>query len=201
MQKKLILASQSPRRKELLTQLGYQFTCQSADIDESVFSDELPLVYVERMAKEKAQVIANTLDNSAENVVLGADTCVVIDDNILAKPTDLADCHAILTQLSAKQHQVHTAIALSYQGRVVSEVITTDVYFKALTPNEITAYWHTGEPQDKAGAYGIQGIGGQFVSRIEGSYYAVVGLPLFETAQLLARFGLYTAIQQCDNVK
>ena len=194
--KKLVLASQSPRREALLSQLGYQFICQPADIDESVFDDEPALNYVVRMAKEKAEVIAQAIKPSLNCLILGADTCVVNNGEILAKPIDLADCITILKTLSAKKHQVLTAIAVTNGENISHEVIITDVYFKTLTTNEITAYWHTGEPQDKAGAYGIQGIGGQFVRRMEGSYSAVVGLPLYETSQLLAKFGLFSAIQQ-----
>lgn len=203
MNKQLILASQSPRRKELLSQLGYQFTCQPADIDESVFIDEPAIDYVQRMAKEKAQAIVNANDfkgNSQNNaIILGSDTCVVHQGKILAKPIDLSDCITILSLLSNNKHQVLTSIAVTDGKKIICEVISTDVYFKALTTEEIIAYWHTNEPQDKAGAYGIQGIGGQFVSRIEGSYSAVVGLPLYETAQLLAQFGLFSAIQQPVN--
>ena len=194
--KKLVLASQSPRREALLSQLGYQFICQPANIDESVFYDEPALNYVVRMAKEKAEVIAQATKPSLNCLILGADTCVVNNGEILAKPIDLADCITILKTLSAKKHQVLTAIAVTNGENISHEVIITDVYFKTLTTDEITAYWHTGEPQDKAGAYGIQGIGGQFVRRMEGSYSAVVGLPLYETSQLLAKFGLFSAIQQ-----
>jgi len=198
--KKLVLASQSPRRKALLSQLGYQFICQPANIDESVFDDEPALNYVVRMAKEKAQVIAQQAKPYHNRLILGADTCVVNDGEILAKPIDLADCITILKTLSAKKHQVLTAIAVTNGDNISHEVILTDVYFKTLATDEITAYWHTGEPQDKAGAYGIQGIGGQFVRRMEGSYSAVVGLPLYETSQLLAKFGLFSAIQQTKNL-
>ena len=198
--KKLVLASQSPRRKALLSQLGYQFICQPANIDESVFDDEPALNYVVRMAKEKAQVIAQQAKPYHNRLILGADTCVVNDGEILAKPIDLADCITILKTLSAKKHQVLTAIAVTNGDNISHEVIITDVYFKTLATDEITAYWHTGEPQDKAGAYGIQGIGGQFVRRMEGSYSAVVGLPLYETSQLLAKFGLFSAIQQTKNL-
>ena len=194
--KKLVLASQSPRREALLSQLGYQFICQPANIDESVFYDEPALNYVVRMAIEKAQVIAQATKPSLNCLILGADTCVVNNGEILAKPIDLTDCITILQTLSAKKHQVLTAIAVTDGKSISHEVIITDVYFKTLTTDEITAYWHTGEPQDKAGAYGIQGIGGQFVRRMEGSYSAVVGLPLYETSQLLAKFGLFSAIQQ-----
>jgi septum formation protein len=200
MNKQLVLASQSPRRKALLSQLGYHFVCQPANIDESVVDDEPVLNYVVRMAKEKAQVIAHSTEPGINRLILGSDTCVVSQGQILAKPTDLADCIAILKALSGIKHQVLTAIAVT-DGEVMDhDVVITDVYFKALTLAEITAYWHTGEPQDKAGAYGIQGFGGQFIRRIEGSYSAVVGLPLYETSELLAKFGVFSALQQTKNI-
>ena len=199
--KQLILASQSPRRKSLLAQLGYQFTIQAADIDESVLFDEKPQDYVVRLAQEKAQVIFATLSKQQQKhaIVLGSDTCVVIDDDILGKPTDEAECIATLTRLGNRQHQVLTAIAIIRQTnsiKTMSQLVTTQVNFKALTLDEITSYWHTGEPCDKAGAYAIQGLGGQFISTINGSYSAVVGLPLCETAQLLAQAGLPSSINQ-----
>jgi septum formation protein len=203
--KELILASQSPRRRELLTQLGYQFTCLAADIDESVRVDEAPQDYVERLAREKVQHVLNLHSGSKDLsknkfVVLGADTSVVLNNQILGKPETKADCLAMLSLLSNSQHQVYTSIAVGHIDKanlhkIISQVICTDVYFKALTPNEIERYWQTGEPQDKAGSYGIQGIGGQFVKHIQGSYSAVVGLPLYETANLLAEFDMPTVIQ------
>ena len=207
--KELILASQSPRRRELLNQLGYQFTCLAADIDESVRVDEAPQYYVERLAREKVQHVLNLKAESKAGskesskkkfVVLGADTSVVFNQQILGKPENKADCLAMLSLLSNNQHQVFTSIAVGHVDKgdidkIISQVICTDVYFKALTPNEIERYWQTGEPRDKAGSYGIQGIGGQFVKHIRGSYSAVVGLPLYETANLLAEFDMPTVIQ------
>jgi len=199
MSKQLILASQSPRRKELLAQLGYQFNCQAADIDESVHLNETPEVYVERLSREKVQHIikGQTLNNECP-LVLGADTSVIFEQQILGKPADLAQCMSMLKLLSNNKHQVLTSIALGCASQLTSLIVSTDVYFKALTENEIKNYWATGEPQDKAGSYGIQGIGGQFVTRIQGSYSAVVGLPLYETANLLAEFGLPTPVQNND---
>ena len=191
----LILASQSPRRKELLTQLGYNFQCLPADIDESIQSDENATQYVARLALEKANAIAqNQADGDV--VVLGSDTSVVFQQHILGKPESLDDCIAILKILSDNSHQVVTAIAAVQGERSEVIVVTTDVDFKALSTQEITRYWQTGEPQDKAGAYGIQGIAGQFVKQIRGSYSAVVGLPLYETAQLLSSFGVKSLIAQ-----
>jgi nucleoside triphosphate pyrophosphatase len=184
----LVLASKSPRRKQLLKQLGYQFSCQNADVDESILANECAKNYVLRVAIAKAQAISEL---TAKNcLVLGADTCVVVDEKILAKPVDLADSQRILNLLSDRQHQVLTAVALVHNEIVTSVVVTTEVFFKVLTSAEILKYWQSGEPQDKAGSYGIQGFAGQFVTHIHGSYSAVVGLPLYETEQLLADFTL-----------
>jgi len=195
--KRLILASQSPRRQALLSQLGYQFTTLIADIDESVTVNETAQDYVLRLAVEKAQTIYNKLpiEQQTHSLVLGADTCVVINNEILGKPIDENDCISTLLKLSNKQHQVLTSIAVVSAQSVASQLVTTDVTFKKLTANEISRYWQTGEPEDKAGSYAIQGIGGQFVTNINGSYSAVVGLPLYETAQLLASVRLPTVIQ------
>ncbi len=202
MMKQLILASQSPRRKMLLKQLGYQFSTLVADIDESVCDHESAKEYVLRLAQEKALAIFDTLtvEQQKQSLVLGADTCVVIDGIILGKPANEAECIETLLRLENNQHQVLTAIAVAgYKAvnttDVPSKIIETKVNFKALTVSEIKRYWQTGEPCDKAGAYAIQGIGGQFVTKINGSYSAVVGLPLYETTQLLAKSGLPTTIQ------
>lgn len=194
----LILASQSPRRQELLSQLGYTFTCQPADIDESVKVDETPEQYVVRLAIEKARHIANTLASSQRDniAVLGSDTTVVKNKNILGKPESLAHCQDMLSMLSGSIHQVLTAIAVVKGDVVQSLLIKTDVSFKVLSKQEIENYWYTGEPQDKAGSYGIQGIGGQFIKEIKGSYSAVVGLPLYETTLLLGRVGLASPLSQ-----
>lgn len=189
----LILASQSPRRKELLSQLGYQFETISADIDESIIDNELPRDYVLRLAIEKASVVAQ--NQATDSVVLGSDTSVIFEQHILGKPESLEDCCKQLLMLSNNTHQVLTAIAVIKNNNIYSEIISTDVTFKALSIEEIHRYWHTGEPQDKAGSYGIQGIGGQFVKQIKGSYSAVVGLPLYETAKLLAELDYPTPIQ------
>jgi septum formation protein len=188
---KLILASQSPRRRELLAQLGYQFSVQASDIDETEEKAEQAYNYVLRLAKQKALHIFNLLPEieQVNSYVLGSDTSVVFNGQILGKPDNEADCIKTLSLLSNKQHQVLTAIALVSKNSIEGQVITTDVMFKTLTKVEILAYWLTGEPQDKAGSYGIQGIAGQFVKSINGSYSAVVGLPLYETAQLLAKAG------------
>lgn len=193
MKSALILASQSPRRKELLNQLGYQFKTISADIDEIVLENESPSDYVMRLAIAKAKVVAQT--QPADCVVLGSDTSVIFESHILGKPENIEQCCQQLLMLSGNTHQVLTAIAAVKNEQVVSALICTEVTFKTLTIEEIKRYWHTGEPQDKAGSYGIQGIGGQFVKQINGSYSAVVGLPLYETAKLLAELDLPTPIQ------
>lgn len=200
--KQLILASQSPRRKELLTQLGYQFISIAADIDETLNDGEDSKNYVIRLAEEKAKTIFFRLSEAEKinAVVIGSDTSVVAEGEILGKPADEAECISTLMRLENKQHQVLTAIAVISQdtnNKTISKLIETQVKFKTLTVDEIKRYWLTGEPCDKAGSYAIQGIGGQFVTEIKGSYSAVVGLPLYETVQLLAQVHLPTSI--CNN--
>ena len=170
----------------MLAQLGYQFSCSPANIDETAKKNELPIEYVERLAIEKANYIAKNQQDTT--LVLGSDTCVIFNNKILGKPKDIEQCITILSMLSGKTHQVLTAIAVVQGELSKSCVVSTDVEFKSLSNTEIINYWHTGEPVDKAGAYGIQGIAGQFVKQIKGSYSAVVGLPLYETAQVLAEF-------------
>lgn len=184
----IILASQSPRRVELLSQLGIEFSQQPADIDETVLDNECPTDYVMRVAEEKGRVIAATQSPSVW--VLSADTTVVIDDTILGKPANFKEARGMLTLLSGRKHLVHTAVCLTNGIEFMCELVTTEVDFKALSEEEIAFYWSTGEPQDKAGSYGLQGIGGQFVKAIQGSYSSVVGLPKYETAQLLKKANL-----------
>lgn len=184
----LVLASQSPRRAELLTQLQVRFTTCVANIDESVLSGETAHAYVLRLAEQKAKAGLAMSDNDA--TVLGSDTVVVVDNQILGKPIDQADSQRMLKLLSDRTHQVCTAVAVVNRERVESCLVATDVTFKPLSDVEIDAYWHSGEPADKAGSYGIQGLAGRFVTRIEGSYSAVVGLPLYETSELLSEMGL-----------
>ena len=201
--KKLILASQSPRRRELLAQLGYQFVVQASDIDEQILPKETAEKYVLRLAKEKAMHVFSSLSAVEQKYccVLGSDISVVFKDKILGQPEDLTDCIKTLSLLSDNQHQVLTAIALVSPRGVQGQVVTTKVTFKKLSQAEIQAYWLTGEPQDKAGSYGIQGIAGQFVTNMQGSYSAVVGLPLYETAQLLSSVGLVGAINAKNLLK
>lgn len=199
----LVLASQSPRRQELLTQIGYTFSCLPANINEDIQGDENPTDYVNRLAIEKAKETQRNIEDSDKEhtVVLGSDTSVVYNNIILGKPANLDECILQLQMLSGATHQVLTSIAAVHQEKVLSEVITTNVTFKALTHDEITRYWKTEEPKDKAGSYGIQGIAAQFVTNISGSYSAVVGLPLYETSQLLSKFGLNTPIQLSSKEK
>jgi septum formation protein len=183
----IILASASPRRKELLDQIGVRYTVHPVDIDETPRINEAPLAYVQRLAAEKSAACVARLQ--PERPVLAADTSVVLGDVIMGKPKDEADALAMLQQLSGKTHQVYSAISL--RGVQHHEAVSiTEVTFKALTEQEIRAYWHSGEPLDKAGAYAIQGKGSLFVSEIRGSFSGVVGLPLFETAQLLRQQGI-----------
>ncbi|MEZ9980874.1 nucleoside triphosphate pyrophosphatase [Vibrio cyclitrophicus] len=224
--KHLVLASGSPRRKELLSQLGYEFSVLVTDVEECKHAQETAEEYVKRLSLDKALAALSLLkdnpsekqnvisssdtvdpsfDNAAvgseivdlsseavsldsETVVLGSDTVVVSQGQVLEKPTNFADSKRMLTQLANDRHKVMTAVSVVSEEKQRTEIIITDVWFKPLSEKEIEQYWQTGEPCDKAGSYGIQGLGGRFVTRIEGSYYAVVGLPLFETDQLLQEF-------------
>lgn len=179
----LVLASGSPRRRELLTQLGYVFDVVVSDVEEQRQSGETPLQYVERLSRDKAYAGMKLAADGA--TVIGSDTIVVKGDTVLEKPSDFAEAKSMLALLSGDVHQVMTAVTVACGSHHESVVVVTDVWFKTLSDDEIEQYWQTGEPQDKAGSYGIQGIGGRFVTRIEGSYYAVVGLPLYETDQLI----------------
>lgn len=187
---RLYLASASPRRRELLTQIGVPFLSQIAPIDESPLPDEAAHAYVERLARAKAQAGLAALADKPEAVVLGADTAVVLDGRILGKPADQAEARATLAALSGRSHQVLTAVALASATRVAARVVSSQVSFRPLTGAEIDAYWASGEPRDKAGSYAIQGLAAVFVSQLQGSYSAVVGLPLCETAELLAEFAI-----------
>lgn len=184
--KPLILASGSPRRRELLTQLGYSFDIVIPNVEESRQSGESPQEYVERLSRDKA--LAGLALSEPDSLVIGSDTIVVLDDDVLEKPQDFTDARRMLLQLSQVRHQVMTAVTVACAERHHSVVVTTDVWFKPLSEQEIEQYWQSGEPCGKAGSYAIQGLGGKFVTRIEGSYYAVVGLPLYETDQLLHEF-------------
>ncbi|RDV25558.1 septum formation inhibitor Maf [Alteromonas aestuariivivens] len=188
----LILASASPRRTELLTQIGIQHRLMPVDIDESPQYQELPLHLVERLAKEKAREAYSRLsgERQQDSVVLAADTLIALDNLPLGKPTDKADCVRMLLSMSDREHEVLTAISLISTQRQVTQCVATRVRFGTVTEQDIHAYWETGEPQDKAGGYGIQGIGGQFVKSVNGSVSSVIGLPLYETKRLLKHFGV-----------
>jgi septum formation protein len=190
MQKSLILASTSPRRADLLTQLGYTFSVYAVDIDESPLPNELPMPLVSRLATEKAKAALCHPQLDKSSVILAADTLISLDNKPLGKPVNQADSERILSLLSNRSHQVLTSICVATLEACETLCIQTNVHFAALTKEQMQAYWQSGEPQDKAGSYAIQGIGGQFVKRIDGSYSAVVGLPLYETAQLLKKFGV-----------
>jgi septum formation protein len=186
----LILASASPRRRELLTQAGLIFTIASADLNEELLPDEVAAAYVQRLAEEKAQSVWN-LHKSADDsddplIVLGADTCVVSEGNILGKPTDAADARRMLELLSGRTHAVLTGIAAITRSKVVRGLEITQVTFNVLQDAEIARYVSSGEPLDKAGAYAIQGYAARWIPRIEGCYFNVVGLPIARTINLLA---------------
>ncbi|WP_339455509.1 Maf family protein [Pseudomonas sp. EA_65y_Pfl1_P120] len=186
----LYLASGSPRRRELLTQIGVPFTVVSAAIDETPLINESAVSYVERLARGKAAAGFATLERPAGGCVLGADTAVIVDGLILGKPTDQADALAMLMALSGREHEVLTAISLTDGQRCETRCVSSRVLFRGISVEEATTYWHSGEPQDKAGSYAIQGLGSVFVAGLNGSYSAVVGLPVCETAQLLDQFGI-----------
>ncbi len=183
----IILASASPRRRELLNQIKIRHRVQTTEIDETPLQFESPSAYVQRLAIEKAAACAKQF--KPQLPILAADTAVVLNEKIMGKPVDENDALAMLRELSGKTHQVFTAIAL--HGRKHHTAISvTDVTFKTLSDSEIHAYWQTGEPCDKAGSYAIQGQGSLFIEHINGSFSGVMGLPLFETAQLLALEGI-----------
>ena len=186
----LFLASASPRRRELLAQIAVPCVTQIASIDETPLPDEPPAAYVERLAREKARAGLLALGERKDAVVLGADTAVVLDGRILGKPADFAESRAMLQALSGRSHQVMTAVALVGGDREAARVVSSEVSFRPISEAEIQAYWASGEPCDKAGSYGIQGLAAVFVNRLQGSYSAVVGLPLCETAELLGEFGI-----------
>ncbi|MDY6943015.1 MAG: Maf family protein [Pseudomonadota bacterium] len=188
-QNQLYLASSSPRRQALLTQIGVAFERVLAPVDETPHIDEPPEMYVRRLAQAKALAGAAAV-NDPGSVVLGADTAVVIDGDILGKPKDRHDALTMLARLSDRWHQVFSAAALTDGHRTECRVNVSRVLFRTLSAEEAAAYWCTGEPADKAGAYAIQGLGAVFVARLEGSFSGVTGLPLMETCELLSDFGL-----------
>lgn len=187
----IILASASPRRRELLANLVGSFEVRPADIDETAFPMESPEEYVIRMAREKAEAIAGQgVDH--RDVIIASDTSVVIDGQILGKPESFAHAKTMLRSLSGKTHQVMTSLCVCNGGlnRVATCNVVSDVSFREISDLEIEHYWRTGEPCDKAGSYAIQGVGGMFVKHMTGSFSAVVGLPIYEVSQFLSEFGV-----------
>ena len=187
----LVLASASPRRRELLRQIGVTFRVAPADVDETVLPGETPADYVVRLARAKALEVMRREGGALP--VLGSDTAVILDGEILCKPLDRADAERMLGRLSGRTHEVFSAVALALSPeRVLDRLNVTRVTFAELEPAWIRAYCETGDPMDKAGAYGVQGRAAEKISRIEGSFYGVMGLPLFETSQLLEAAKCYS---------
>jgi septum formation protein len=196
----LILASASPRRRDLLAQAGLKFTAEPANLNEDLLPDEVAAAYVQRLAEEKAQAVwnAHRASDTADDplVVLGADTCVVVDGRILGKPVDSADIRRMLTLLSGRTHAVMTGLAVVTRDRIVRDVEITQVTFHQLSDREIAQYIASGEPFDKAGAYAIQGYAARWIPRIEGCYFNVMGLPIARTIALLAEVEAAFAVDE-----
>lgn len=185
MKPRVVLASRSPRRRELLSLIGIPHEVRPADVDETYPAGELPRAHAIRLAREKAAAIAEP-----DAVVIGSDTIVVVDGDVLGKPGDANEAARMLRRLSGRSHVVITAVAVSWRGRVESDAEEVGVTFHELTEERIAAYVTTGEPMDKAGAYGIQGFGAVNVARVDGDYFAVMGLPLQLLIRVCERLGL-----------
>lgn len=181
----IILASASPRRAELLDQIGIGYQVQVVDIDEHAIHNETPEALVVRLAKEKSQAV-----KQASLPVLGADTLGVLNGQLLVKPENYEHAYQMLSHMSGNWHEILSAVAITHKQETRVRLNRNRVLFRPIREDEIKAYWQTGEPQDKAGAYAIQGLAAMFIERIEGSYSGIMGLPLFETSQLLAEFGI-----------
>jgi septum formation protein len=181
----VILASASPRRRELLTLIGIPHEVQPSNIDESMLPGEVPRTHAERLAREKTWLTDRT-----DAVVIGSDTIVVVDEHVLGKPRNELEAADMLRRLSGRSHVVMTGVAVRWRGRIVSGVEEVGVTFRALHDDEISRYIATGEPMDKAGAYGIQGFGATIVSRVDGDYFAVMGLALGKLVSLFKELGL-----------
>lgn len=184
---RVILASQSPRRRELLTLIGIPHEVRPADIDEQYLAGETPRAHAERLAREKAAVVAASAPDA---LVIGSDTIVVVDGDVLGKPRDDAHAAEMLSRLAGRTHTVMTAVAVRWRDVELSDVVEVEVAFHPLGADEIAAYIATREPMDKAGAYGIQGYGATIVARVDGDYFAVMGLPLQRLVRLLGELGL-----------
>jgi septum formation protein len=181
----IYLASASPRRRELLAQIGIDHEVRPVDVDEREQGGETPAGYVSRLASAKARVLWNRLRDTERRPVLAADTTVALDGRIFGKPAGLDSLQAMLGALSGRTHEVHTAVALMCTQGLRARLSTSQVTFRELSAAEVAAYWATGEPADKAGGYAVQGRAAVFISHIAGSYSGIVGLPLFETWELL----------------
>lgn len=189
----IFLASASPRRSALLTQIGVQHEARPVDIDERALAGETPSQYVRRLAIAKAEALWSRLGEGERRPVLGSDTTVAVSNEILGKPRDQADGLQMLQRLSARTHQVYTAVALRHAGGCESRLSVSEVTFRALSLMEMAAYWRTGEGADKAGGYAIQGLAALFIERMAGSYSGIMGLPIYETGELLQMIG-YTLL-------
>ena len=187
---RVVLASSSPRRRELLSLIGIAHAVSPAELDEAVLPGEAPAPHAERLARAKAAAVAERFGDDPGIIVIGADTIVVVDGDILGKPGDEAAAAAMLRRLSGRSHTVFTAVAVAREHQLVSGVESVDVTFRGLSDEDIARYIATGEPMDKAGAYGIQGYGATIVERIVGDYFAVMGLALGRLVGLLREVGL-----------
>lgn len=181
----IYLASASPRRSALLTQIGVEHRVAPVDVDERLLSAETPAQYVTRLAIAKAETLWARLSDDERRPVLGSDTTVALGNDVLGKPADQHDAAGMLQRLSGRTHQVYTAVAIRHARGCDSRLSVSDVTIRELNEAEIRDYWHTGEPADKAGGYAIQGAAALFIERIAGSYSGIVGLPLYETGELL----------------
>ena len=184
----IILASQSPRRKELMGQIGLKFKVVSPNVDEHVEGNPSPAQLVEELSLRKARAVERQADGEA--LIVAADTVVALEGTVLGKPEDEREAFAMLSALSGNRHYVYTGVTVLRDGRAVTQHEVTTVTFRELEPGEISSYIATGEPMDKAGAYGIQGLGALLVSGIEGDYFNVMGLPVYRLGRILAGFGM-----------
>lgn len=189
--KQLILASASPRRRQLLQQLGLDVVVSAANMNESRLPDESPADYVRRLASGKAGLVAQSYPGG---VVLGADTIVVLEGRLLGKPDSMQDAFAMWSAMSGRWHQVLTGVAVQANGKVQTALSSSEVRFTEITRESMQAYWNTGEPADKAGGYAIQGYAARWIPEIHGSYSGIMGLPLYETAELLNEAGIHTLL-------
>lgn len=191
---KLVLASASPRRQELLAQIGITPLVHPVDIDETPKQGESVTALVLRLAEEKAR--QGALETNGDYPVIGSDTVGLLNGQVLLKPRDFADAERMLLEMSDQWHEIHTSVALVYKGESHITTSVSRVKFRAISREEIADYWQSGEPQDKAGAYAVQGLAAIFIERIEGSYSGIMGLPIFETSQLLQQAGLTDFLKQ-----